>query len=153
MGFGKYRGYTLDEVPPTYINWLKVFGAPDGHEDLRQALDSHKRHNATAQTGSAKRPKKAFEIPSEYTTDYRRYYYGGTRDGGQMWIGCHDCVRYFGADPKAMTTAGLRPFHKGQRFWLHQVFAYANHFGTTKGEIPTKALNKFKAKNYNKPYS
>jgi hypothetical protein len=68
-----------------------------------------------------------------------------------MWIGCRDCLRYFGADPEAMEAAGLRPVHRKQRFWLHQVFAYAKHFGTTKGETPTKALNKFNAKNYNKP--
>jgi hypothetical protein len=66
-----------------------------------------------------------------------------------MWIGSHDCIRFFGPDPKAMVAAGLCAFHKGQRFWLHQVFAYAKHFGVTNGETATKALNKFKARRYN----
>ncbi|KAK5722748.1 hypothetical protein LTR15_005981 [Elasticomyces elasticus] len=151
--FGKYEGYTLDEVPPTYLNWLQDFDAPVGHEDLKQALEEHKEADSALQVsrviGSDKtRKKKAFDLPSETTTDFRRYYYNGDPKGGQMWIGCQDCVRYFGADAKAMVAAGLRPHYKNQRFWLHQVFAYAKHFGTTKHETPTKALNKFKAKNY-----
>ncbi|KAK5682831.1 hypothetical protein LTR17_027361 [Elasticomyces elasticus] len=151
--FGKYEGYTLDEVPPTYLNCLQDFDAPVGHEDLKQALEEHKEANSALQVsrviGSDKtRKKKAFDLPSETTTDFRRYYYNGDSEGGQMWIGCQDCVRYFGPDAKAMVAAGLRPHYKNQRFWLHQVFAYAKHFGTTKHETPTKALNKFKAKNY-----
>ncbi|KAK4543956.1 hypothetical protein LTR36_004730 [Oleoguttula mirabilis] len=105
---------------------------------------------AVASTTSTKRKKKPWVIPNDHTTDIRRYYYAGDRRQGQMWIGCNDAVRYFGADPKAMNAAGLRAHHKNQRFWLHQVFSYAQYYGTTKGETPTKALNKFKAKNYNK---
>ncbi|KAK4945039.1 hypothetical protein LTR10_015716 [Elasticomyces elasticus] len=151
--FGKYEGYTLDEVPPTYLNWLQDFDAPVGHEDLKQALEEHKEANSALQVsrviGNDKtRKKKTFDLPPETTTDFRRYYYNGDPKGGQMWIGCQDCVRYFGADAKAMVAAGLRPHYKNQRFWLHQVFAYAKHFGTTKHETPTKALNKFKAENY-----
>lgn len=145
---------TLDEVPPTYLNWLHDFDAPAEHEDLRTALADHKKKNAAEQASrvsarsSTKRKKKAWVIPNEHTSDFRRYYYGGDRKAGQMWIGCHDVVRYFGADPKAMVQAGLRPHHRNQRFWLHQVFSYAQYYGTTKGETPTKAMNKVKAKNY-----
>ncbi|KAK0355418.1 hypothetical protein LTR02_008806 [Friedmanniomyces endolithicus] len=154
--FGKHKGCTLAEVPPTYLLWLQDFDAPDGHEDLKQALKDHKRANAELQvssvqtgTSTTRKKRKAFDLPSDITFDVRRYYFNGDRKAGQMWIGCNDCVRYFGADAKAMVAAGLRPHHKNQRFWLHQVFAYAKHFGTTKGETPTKALNKFKSKNYN----
>ncbi|CAJ2501131.1 Uu.00g039840.m01.CDS01 [Anthostomella pinea] len=156
--FGKYKGRTLDEVPPTYLNWLHDFGAEEGHDDLRQALKAQKEQNAALQvssvqnssTGPKGRKKKPFKVPSATTLDYRRYYYHGDKRGGQMWIGCNDCVRYFGADPKAMAAAGLHPFQRGQRFWVHQVFAYAKYFGTTKNETPTQALNKFKAKNHRK---
>jgi len=102
-----------------------------------------------AVTSTTRKKKKAFDLPSDITFDVRRYYFNGDRKAGQMWIGCNDCVRYFGADAKAIVAAGLRPRHKNQRFWLHQVFAYAKYFGTIKGETPTKALNKFKSKTYN----
>ncbi|KAK0247889.1 hypothetical protein LTR12_011675 [Friedmanniomyces endolithicus] len=154
--FGKHKGCTLAEVPPTYLLWLQDFDAPEGHEDLKQALKDHKRAIADLQvssvqagTNTSRKKKKAFDLPSDTTFDVRRYYFNGDRKVGQMWIGCNDCVRYFGADAKAMVAAGLRPHHKNQRFWLHQVFAYAKHFGTTKGETPTKALNKFESRNYN----
>ncbi|KAK0860458.1 hypothetical protein LTS02_008472 [Friedmanniomyces endolithicus] len=180
LTFGKHAGKSLNDVPPDYIAWLKKgelihknvdlaaavpptyllwlqdFDAPEGHEDLKQALKDHKRAIADLQvssvqagTNTSRKKKKAFDLPSDTTFDVRRYYFNGDRKVGQMWIGCNDCVRYFGADAKAMVAAGLRPHHKNQRFWLHQVFAYAKHFGTTKGETPTKALNKFKSKNYN----
>ena len=157
LHFGKYKGKTLDEVPPSYINWLNEFGAPDQHEDLKKALAEHRNNDSADQvamieaatSSSPKRKKKAWVIPHETTNDYRRFYYNGDRKSSQMWIGCHDVVRYFGADPKALVKAGLRPHHKSQRFWLHQVFSYAQYYGTTRGETPTKALNKFKAKNYN----
>ncbi|KAK1086498.1 hypothetical protein LTR48_003509 [Friedmanniomyces endolithicus] len=136
--------------------WLQDFDAPEGHEDLKQALKDHKRANTDMQvssvqagTSTTRKKKKAFDLPSDITFDVRWCYFNGDRKAGQMWIGCNDCMRYFGADAKAMVAAGLRPHHKNQRFWLHQVFAYAKHFGTTKGETPTKALNKFKSKNYN----
>ncbi|KAK1071621.1 hypothetical protein LTR74_003251 [Friedmanniomyces endolithicus] len=154
--FGNHKGCTLAKVPPTYLLWLQDFDAPEGHEDLKQALKDHKRAIADLQvssvqagTNTSRKKKKVFDLPSDTTFDVRRYYFNGDHKVAQMWIGCNDCVRYFGADAKAMVAAGLRPHHKNQRFWLHQVFAYAKHFGTTKGETPTKALNKFKSKNYN----
>ncbi|KAK3618457.1 hypothetical protein LTR56_024634 [Elasticomyces elasticus] len=109
--FGKYEGYTLDED----------FDAPVGHEDLKQASEEHKEANSALQVsrviGNDKtRKKKAFDLPPGTTTDFRRYYYNGDPKGGQMWIGCQDCVRYFGADAKAMVAAGLRPHYKNQRF-------------------------------------
>ncbi|KAK0307887.1 hypothetical protein LTR01_005219 [Friedmanniomyces endolithicus] len=132
--FGKHKGCTLAEVPPTYLLWLEDFDAPEGHEDLKQALKDHKRVNAEARvssvlavTSTTRKKKKAFDLPSDITFDVRRYYFNGDRKAGQMWIGCNDCVRYFGADAKAMVAAGLRPRHKNQRFWLHQVFAYAKY--------------------------
>ena len=66
-----------------------------------------------------------------------------------MWIGRNDCVRFFGADPSAMIAAGLTAHPFNQRFWLHQVFSYAKHFKTTKGQTPAKALSTFKARKYN----
>lgn len=151
--FGKYKGYTLDEVPPTYLNYLHESNAAKENADLRDALAKHKHANTTSQI-SAQRSKtgkkKPFVVPSEYTGDHRRYYYNGDPKAGQMWIGCNDALRYFGADARAMIEAVLQPFNRRQRFWLHQVFAYAKHFGTTKNETPTKALNKFKAKSYHK---
>ncbi|TKA49345.1 hypothetical protein B0A54_00011 [Friedmanniomyces endolithicus] len=124
--FGKHKGCTLAEVPPTYLVWLEDFDAPEGHEDLKQALKDHKCANAEAQvssvqavTSTTRKKKKAFDLPSDITFDVRRYYFNGDRKAGQMWIGCNDCVRYFGADAKAMVAAGLRPRHKNQRFWLH----------------------------------
>ncbi|CAG8950017.1 hypothetical protein HYFRA_00004351 [Hymenoscyphus fraxineus] len=153
LGFGMHRGCTLDEVPPAYITWLYE-NAADEYDDLREALAKHKRENSikqvTAQKSkSSKKQKKPFVCPPNYTSDYRRYYYTGDRKGQQMWIGCHDALKYFGADATAMKAAGLEVFHKGQRFWVHQVFAYARHFGTTGTDTATNALNKFKAKKYN----
>jgi len=162
LDFGKWNGCTLDEVPPSYITYLRETGAPKEHDDLRKALREYRKKDAATQASnvlggtvlasasSSTRKKKPWVIPDEHTTDYRRYYYNGDRREGQMLIGCNDTLRYFGADPKAMHAAGLRPHHRNQQFWLHQVFSYAQYYGTTKGEMPTKALNKFKAKKYNK---
>jgi hypothetical protein len=147
LSFGMHQGLSLDQVPPAYIEYLHESNAAEGRDDLRQALAEHKLANAKVQRKKA--ASKSFDVPSDITTDLKRYYYHGTKNGGQMWIGVHDCVRFFGADGKAMQAAGLRSHFRGQRFWLHQVFAYAKHFGTTKRETPTKALNRFKARKYN----
>ncbi|KAH9904765.1 hypothetical protein F4778DRAFT_44751 [Xylariomycetidae sp. FL2044] len=162
LPFDQYKGRTLAEVPPTYINWLRDSNALEGHDDLRRAVAEHRENNSALQMSQVlmsagsqsdgttqKRRKKPWVIPSSTTSDYRRYYYGGSKHGGQMWIGRHDAVRYFGADPDAMERAGLRPHHKGQRFWLHQVMSYARYYGTTRGELPSKALSKFKANKHN----
>ncbi|KAI5364082.1 putative quorum-sensing-regulated virulence factor [Septoria linicola] len=116
--FGKWKGYTLAEVAPSYLTNLHDSDAAKENGDLRAALAEHKQANAlkqrlTQKSGSTKKP---FHCPSEVTTDYRRYYYNGDRKGGQMWICCNDALKYFGADRNAMRAAGLRSFTRGQRF-------------------------------------
>ncbi|CAG8978783.1 hypothetical protein HYALB_00011048 [Hymenoscyphus albidus] len=120
LGFGMHRGCTLDEVPPAYITWLYE-NAADEYDDLREALAKHKRENSIKQV-TAQKSKSSKKQKKPF---------------------------YFGADATAMKAAGLEVFHKGQRFWVHQVFAYARHFGTTGTDTPTNALNKSKAKKYN----
>ncbi len=62
-----------------------------------------------------------------------------------MWITNKDVQGYFGVHAKAMVQAGLRPIDKN-RFWLLQVYSYAEYFTTVRGETVSEALSKFKAK-------
>jgi len=144
LDFSSHIGKSLEQCPPTFIDYLN--SNPEITEkrpDLQAALKTFNRNNRHSQIQEAK--NSSWVPPSDRTSDARRYH----KNGRQMWIAASDTLRFFGAEPEALLAAGLHHCRKNA-FWVHQVFSFAKHHGTTHPDTATKALNKFKAKNYSK---
>jgi len=150
LTFGRHCGKTLDEIPTTYMRWILENDVYQGHDDFTEALRAHgdlsaavkPTANQTANTLLAMATFKAPKFPVEDC-----FYDSFSRE--KLWISNSDAKTYFNADSAHMKKAGLVTWTMGgKKWWLFQVYAFAEHFGYVGDKKQTlQALQNFLHKN------
>lgn len=140
MTFGKYIGKPLDEVPSQYLEWIKDNNVQKDHEDLPQLCVLEV---ILTQTQAFLLLSKFPEEPDDVVS------YDPWTDM-KIWISDSDARQFFGDDSRLMRSATSHSWGLGRRtkWWLHQVYRYAEHFGTLGTQKQTvTALRNFLGKN------
>lgn len=139
MTFGQHRGKTLQEVPPSYINWMTSQGIPSQRPALDAALRDHQKLRANINNPSNWNP------PGIYDTTDARFFDAHTQD--PKWISDADVCRYFWLQEPQLSALGvglvseedvrreaqfehLVSVFPGPERWLYQVYTCARMLDT-----------------------
>ena len=161
LNFGAHAQKRLNEVPPSYINYLIRAKAHVNHPDLAVAL----REAGVLPPENNDSPLTVIDdttwiAPSVHSADARvdKRFWDQMNDDSPRWISDRDSFRYFGLDDHILSRLNIRPlseadlWHKcncrpvtsGHKRWLYQVYAAAGRNG---GNSAERCLMDFLAKN------
>ncbi|MCJ1453903.1 hypothetical protein MMC28_004252 [Mycoblastus sanguinarius] len=145
MTFGKHSGNLLDEVPAKYVGWMVDNDVHKDHEELAKALRARGDLPSSDPVILSRQARSTWRVPKFPDHDY---FYESLTDE-LLWISNSDARRYFKVDSSQMEQAGIKSFVQGsKKWWLFQVHAFAEHFGTIGGRKETfQALQRFFKKN------
>ena len=131
LNFGRHNGYTLDEIPSTYIDWILNVGVYDNRPDLASDLEDRgllKRTRpskddirAALRTWRLPKPDQFLQDPAFYDQDTEE----------AKWISQRDARVYFDVSGNLLGTARIKPLGENPiRYHLYLVYSCAEHFDT-----------------------
>ncbi|KAG6991453.1 hypothetical protein G7Y79_00052g087930 [Physcia stellaris] len=147
LNFGKHNGCTLDEIPPSYIDWMLNVGVYDHRLDLASELEQRGLLKPTRPdeddirtalyTWRLPAPEQAYE-PGFYNPDTEQ----------PWWIAQSDARLYFDVTANLLRRAGIEPLDEPPvRYPLYLVYHCAYHFKTMDADGVELALKRFLRKN------
>ena len=150
LKFGKYNGKALDEVPPSYVEYLVENRVSDIYPDLSLALRARGSLPSVPAKRLADEQRLAkWEKPSGYV-DRRSRFFDRTANKA-LWISASDAFEYFEVDRQLLLSAMILPISGlPGRYYLNQVYACAQHFRTVTNGRTAQALSAFLEKNARK---
>ena len=150
LKFGKYNGKALDEVPPSYVEYLVGNRVYDMYLDLSLALRARGSLPSVPTKRLADEQRLAkWEKPTGYV-DRRSRFFDRTANKA-LWISASDAFEYFEVDRQLLLSAMILPISGlPRRYYLNQVYACAKHFRTVTNGRTAQALSAFLEKNARK---
>lgn len=147
LNFGKHNGYTLDEIPSSYIDWILNVGVYETRPDLASELEERgllkptrpdeDDIRAALYTWRLPAPEQAYE-PGFYNPDTE----------SAWWIAQRDARLYFDVTANLLRRAGIEPLDEEPlRYPLYLVYSCAEHFETMDPDTVEHALKRFLRKN------